>query len=47
MPAALLRSQLDALEPLEPDEAGIEIAIDAPVAEIAQTALEWMDARAR
>ncbi|MFK4805180.1 gluconokinase [Microbacterium sp. ZW CA_36] len=47
MPPALLRSQLDTLQPLEPDEAGIEIAIDAPVAEIAQTALEWMDARAR
>ena len=47
MPPALLRSQLDTLQPLGPDEAGIQIAIDAPVAEIAQTALEWMDARAR
>ncbi|MFK4836681.1 gluconokinase [Microbacterium sp. ZW T2_14] len=47
MPPALLRSQLDTLQPLEADEIGIEILIDAPVAEIAQTALEWVNARAR
>lgn len=47
MPPALLRSQLDTLESLGLDETGIEIDVDAPVAQIAQTALEWMDARAR
>lgn len=47
MPPALLRSQLDTLEPLEDDEAGVEIDVAAPVTAIAQTALEWVDAHAR
>lgn len=33
MPSGLLRSQLDALEPLQPDEAGIVVDIAAPPAE--------------
>ncbi|KQO38931.1 MULTISPECIES: gluconokinase [unclassified Aeromicrobium] len=31
MPATLLRSQLDTLEPLEPDEPGVAIDVDAPL----------------
>ena len=34
MPAALLRSQLDTLQPLEPDETGITVDITAPVGDI-------------
>ncbi|WP_299564102.1 gluconokinase [uncultured Mycolicibacterium sp.] len=30
MPAALLRSQFETLEPLEPDEAGLTVALDRP-----------------
>ncbi len=47
MPPGLLRSQLDTLEPLESDERGIVIDIDASVSAIARTALEWVDAHAR
>lgn len=46
MPPALLRSQLDALEPLEGDERGIAIDIAAPVETIAHTAFEWLGAHA-
>lgn len=42
MPAELLRSQLDALEPLEEDELGTQIDVDAPIGHITQTALEWV-----
>lgn len=45
MPASLLASQLDTLEPLETDEAGIRIDVTLSVAEIAHRALEWADAR--
>lgn len=45
MPAALLASQLDTLEPLADDELGIRIDVSLPVAEIARRALEWADAR--
>ncbi|MDF3290378.1 gluconokinase [Streptomyces silvisoli] len=38
MPAGLLRSQLEALEPLEPDEAGAVITIDGGPAQIAERA---------
>lgn len=34
MPPALLRSQLDALEPLEPDERGVVVSVDQPVEHI-------------
>jgi len=39
MPMALLRSQLDTLEPLEPDEAGIALDVAAPVDEIGRQAV--------
>ena len=39
MPASLLRSQLDALQPLEPDEVGITVDIASPVADIASTCI--------
>ncbi|MCQ4041779.1 gluconokinase [Streptantibioticus rubrisoli] len=39
MPAGLLRSQLEALEPLEPDEAGAVIPIEGGPAQIAEQAL--------
>ncbi len=45
MPPQLLRSQLEALEPLETDECGITVDIDASVADIAESALEWINAR--
>lgn len=45
MPPALLRSQLEALEPLGPDEAGVVVDVAASVAEIADTARGWLVAR--
>ena len=39
MPASLLPSQLAALEPLQPDEQGFDVSVDAPVATIASEAL--------
>ena len=47
MPPTLLQSQLATLEPLEADEEGFEVNIDAPVVVIVQRALEWMHARER
>ncbi len=44
MPAALLDSQLATLEPLEADEAGVTIDIAAPVDEIGDTAVAWVNA---
>lgn len=38
MPVSLLRSQLETLEPLEPDEAGIAIDVAAPVDQIGRQA---------
>ncbi|GGH41982.1 gluconokinase [Microbacterium album] len=38
MPKTLLASQLETLEPLEPDESGFRISIHAPVAEIVEAA---------
>lgn len=40
MPAALLRSQLDALEPLDPDEAGMTVDIGPDVHAIVDTVLK-------
>ena len=34
MPASLLRSQYDTLEPLEPDEPGVEVSVDGTAAEV-------------
>lgn len=46
MPASLLPSQLDTLEPLEPDEPGAEIDADAAPAEVAAAVLRALAARA-
>jgi carbohydrate kinase (thermoresistant glucokinase family) len=43
MPASLLRSQFDTLEPLEPDEAGVELDVTNPPDEIVRAALEELD----
>lgn len=43
MPAALLQSQLDALEGLQPDEAGTQIDVTGSVAEIARAARDWVN----
>jgi len=40
MPPALLRSQLDTLEPLEPDEPGVEVDTDGDPAAVAHHALD-------
>jgi carbohydrate kinase (thermoresistant glucokinase family) len=40
MPPALVASQLDTLEPLEPDEGGLELAATLPVQEILDA---WLD----
>lgn len=39
MPASLLASQLEALEPLQPDEKGVAVVNDRPAAEVAAGAL--------
>ena len=36
MPPALLRSQLETLEPLEPDEAGAALDVDAPLEDVVE-----------
>jgi gluconokinase len=43
MPASLLASQLDLLEPLATDEPGVEIDVDASVTDIVETAARWME----
>ena len=40
MPASLLRSQLEILEPLGPDEHGLEVDVAAPVEEIVDRVLD-------
>lgn len=40
MPPALLRSQLDTLEPLGLDEDGVVVDIEAPVAEVVARSLD-------
>lgn len=47
MPAELLRSQLSALQPLDDDELGTQVDVDAPIARIAETAFEWVNVHAR
>lgn len=42
MPPSLLASQLDTLEPLESDEAGLLIDNDAPLADVIAEALAWL-----
>jgi gluconokinase len=43
MPASLVASQLQALEPLEPDEAGIEVDCTLPVEAIVRAWLDRID----
>lgn len=45
MPAALLRSQLDALEVLAPDEVGVTIDVAPDPDTITLVAAEWLEAR--
>lgn len=45
MPGSLLASQLDALEPLEPDEAGIALDTDQPVEAVVDAFLQWSGRR--
>jgi len=45
MPASLLASQLDTLEQLEPDEVGIVVDTDLPVAEVIAAATDWLRVR--
>lgn len=42
MPSALLKSQLDALEPLEADEPGITLEVNASVTQLARAAERWI-----
>lgn len=44
MPASLLGSQIDTLEPLEPDESGIVLDIDAPADELIARAVRQLTA---
>jgi len=43
MPASLLDSQLDTLEPLGPDEAGFVVDAALPVQDAAQQVLDWLE----
>jgi gluconokinase len=43
MPASLLDSQLETLEPLGPDEAGFVVDAALPAQEAVQQVLDWLD----
>jgi gluconokinase len=43
MPPSLLHSQYDTLEPLDPDEPGVEVTIDGSAAEVIDRALAALD----
>lgn len=43
MPPSLLRSQLDTLEALEPDEIGVTIDVAPAPEQIARAAVEWLE----
>lgn len=43
MPASLLRSQLDTLEPLATDEAGVTVDVASAPDRIARAAVEWLE----
>ncbi len=40
MPPSLLQSQLDTLEPLEPDERGFEVDVSRPLADVVEDVLQ-------
>jgi gluconokinase len=42
MPTRLLASQYQTLEPLDADEDGVTVAVDAPPDEIVQHVVEWL-----
>ena len=42
MPASLLDSQFEALEPLQPDESGCEIDIDQPLSDVVAQAVDYV-----
>lgn len=44
MPASLLKSQFDTLQPLEADEVGIVLDVALPPQELAQAASDWLAA---
>lgn len=44
MPPSLLQSQVETLEPLEPDEAGVVLDLQAPLAELVARAVAWVRA---
>ena len=46
MPPSLLRSQLDLLEPLEGDEAGVRVDVALPVGEVVRRVRAALDQRA-
>lgn len=46
-PPELLESQLDTLEPLEPDEDGITVDVAAPVGEVADEIVRYLEQRPR
>jgi gluconokinase len=43
MPPSLLRSQIDTLEALEPDEIGVTIDVAPAPEQIARAAVEWLE----
>jgi len=43
MPASLLPSQLATLEPLEPDEPGVEVSVDGEAAQVIARTLAALD----
>jgi gluconokinase len=43
MPTSLLHSQYDTLEPLQPDEPGVEVTIEGSAAEVIERALAALD----
>lgn len=45
MPESLVQSQLDAFEPLEPDEPGLEVDAEQPVKAIVTELVRWLSAR--
>lgn len=47
MPSSLLQSQLDTLEPLQEDEDGEVIDVDAPLDEVVETVVRRLKARSR
>lgn len=43
MPPSLLASQLDSLEPLQSDEAGLSLDVTAPLDEIVERSVAWLE----